>query len=503
MAEEETKFKRTYTLRDMILTGIGGTIGPGIFLLTSSSIGFAGPAAVVTNALVILVILISAFSYSELATMFPITGGGYVFVKKGIGGLSSFLTGFFIFFADISYGSFAAFSFVLILGDLLRAFGIIMTFNQKIVFTVFSIIFFAILNLRSSQESKSVQVILSLILTGFLVVILLIGGFNVFIHGFTPTEFAPYGITPVFTSMAVVYLIYAHSFELLSSLSGEVIEPEKNIPRGIVGTVLIAAAIYTLVIFIISFSIPYSQLHEYVIRGETPNALLWIAENLLGFYGAILIGIIGIIATLTSLNVAMSAASRVSYALSLDEYFPKVFARKNRKGMPRNSVILATILMIMLASTGLSLFIASVANLLLIICLVVVNLNVIILKSKRPFIKRPFKSPLYPYLTIIAALANFLMLPSIIVIDPRAVLLGGGIAAVAFLMYAYTLAGISRVRIQVSGMILGACFLLFLGSYFMLLYQPLHYTLVLVIISVALIGVALFGLISAFVLYSD
>ena len=159
--------------------------------------------------------------------------------------------------------------------------------------------------------------------------------------------------------------------------------------------------------------------------------------------------------------------------------------------------------MAMLASTGLSLFIASVANLLLILCLAIVNLNVIILKHKRPYLKRPFRSPVYPYITIIATIANFLMLPAIIAIDPRAILLGGGIAAVAFLIFAYNLAGIARVRIQVSGMCLGASFLLLLGLYFVFVYQPIYYSVLLFIIGMAIFAIAIFGIISALVLFSD
>jgi len=504
MSAEESKFKRNLTLKDLILIGIGGTIGPGIFLLTSSSVGFAGPAAIVTHLLVILIVLFSAFSYSELATMFPIAGGGYVFVRKGIGGLSSFLTGFFIYFAEIAYGAFSAFSFALIFGDLLATFGVFLTFNEKMFLAEIAILAFSFINLKGGKGSKSVQIVLSLILATFLLIILSIGGFRTFTAGFWPSDFIPYGTFSIFTSMAIIYVMYFGSLEILSAMSGEVIEPERNIPRGIIGTVLIAATIYTLVTLIIIFNVPYTTLHEYVIRGETPNALLWIAQDTLGIAGAAIIGIIGIIATLSSLNVTLSAASRVSYALAYDEYFPKAFAKKDpKKGSPRNSIILTTLIMAMLASTGLSLFIASVANLLLILCLAIVNLNVIILKHKRPYLKRPFRSPVYPYITIIATIANFLMLPAIIAIDPRAILLGGGIAAVAFLIFAYNLAGIARVRIQVSGMCLGASFLLLLGLYFVFVYQPIYYSVLLFIIGMAIFAIAIFGIISALVLFSD
>lgn len=504
MTLESQKLKRNITLKDMIMIGMGGTIGPGIFLLTSSSVGFAGPAAIITHLLVITVVLFSAFSYSELASMFPVMGGGYVFVKKGIGGLSAFLTGFFIYFAEIAYGAFAAFSFALILSDMLYSFGIIVPLSVKIILTEIAIFMFAFINYKGSKETKSIQVVLSLILITFLMIILLIGGVHTAIAGFVPDTFMPYDTTSIFTTMVVIYVMYFGSLEILSTMSGEVVDPEKNIPRGIVSTVIIAAVIYTLVTLIIIFNVPYSLLHEYVIRGETPNALLWIAEDTLGLVGAALIGCIGIIATLSSLNVTLSAASRVSFALSIDEYFPKSLSKRAEgRAIPSKSILLTTFLMALLASTGLSLFIASVANLLLIICLAIVNLNVIILKGRRPFLKRPFKTPIYPILTLIAIIVNFLMIPMVIAIDPRAILLGGGIAAVAFLVFAYGLAGISRARLQISGMGIGASFLLLLGAYFVFVYKPIFYDLLLFIIGGSFVALSVFSIISAIVLYSD
>ena len=99
--ETEATFARNLGLFDATMIGIGAMIGAGIFVLTGIAAGEAGPGALLAFALNGLVTLLTAFSYAELASAYPKSGGGYSFIAKAFPGPAGFASGWMLWFCYI------------------------------------------------------------------------------------------------------------------------------------------------------------------------------------------------------------------------------------------------------------------------------------------------------------------------------------------------------------------------------------------------------------------
>jgi len=99
IAEIPTQLSRDLSLFQVTMIGVGAMIGAGIFVLTGIAAGYAGPALILVFALNGLVTLLTALSYAELGSSFPEAGGGYLWVKEGLGGLNGFQAGWMSWFA--------------------------------------------------------------------------------------------------------------------------------------------------------------------------------------------------------------------------------------------------------------------------------------------------------------------------------------------------------------------------------------------------------------------
>ncbi|RLI39505.1 amino acid transporter, partial [Candidatus Bathyarchaeota archaeon] len=101
MGEAEGRLARRLGFWETLGIGVGSTIGGSIFVILGDAARLAGPAAFLSFFLGALVTLLIALNYSELATSLPVSGGGYVFTREAIGGLSSFLTGWFLWVGNM------------------------------------------------------------------------------------------------------------------------------------------------------------------------------------------------------------------------------------------------------------------------------------------------------------------------------------------------------------------------------------------------------------------
>ena len=200
---------------------------------------------------------------------------------------------------------------------------------------------------------------------------------------------------------------------------------------------------------------------------ETINAIAIVAIRTMGGLGFLIISFCGFLATLTSLNAAIIASARICYALSRDGYFPDKLSYLDKEtSSPRNAVILSGILSLMFTATGIAYFVVSVTDFLLLLALALINYSVIGLRKKRPFLKRPFRTPFYPILPILATFTNIVLLPVTALLHFDAFIIGSVVIALGVLFYAYKMVGFERIKMQIGGMDIGMGFiLLVMGLY--------------------------------------
>lgn len=131
------------------------------------------------------------------------------------------------------------------------------------------------------------------------------------------SEWTPRGVRPVFSTTALIFTSYL-GFVQISTVAEEVKAPQRNLPRALIGSVLIVILLYVFVLFITTSIFSADKLKE---LGET--ATLEVARRMIGWQGALIVLVAGLLATLSSANASMMSSSRSIFALSKDRLIPR------------------------------------------------------------------------------------------------------------------------------------------------------------------------------------
>ncbi len=419
---------RTLGLAQILMLGIGGTMGAGVFVLIGHAAGMVGPALILAFLVAGLLEFFTALDYAELASSFPIAGGGYAYVSQAKEGFLPFSVGWVSWFGAMFYCALCAVGFALSLRIFLPDLPVSAT-------AVGIVAIFTIINLRGSEEAGRTQVILAGILLASLAGYVLLG--LVLPGGFTWAKFYEEGgffihegvvnnAVKIFQTIGLIHVLYV-GFEVIGTAAEEAKNPGRNIPIAIVATLCICMAVYCAVAFLSLGVVSVETLKN------SSAPLAEVASRFLGRFGAPLMGLAGLVATLSSLNTAMISSARIALALSRDGYLPPLLSRVHpRLKTPLPAITLSGGMIAACAATGQEVFLSYIANFGYLYLLVFANLALIWLRRKFPEQQRPFKVPFYPAFPLIAAGACVLMG---VFIEPGALALGGGLLALGLLVY--------------------------------------------------------------------
>ena len=418
---------RTLGLPQTLMLGIGGTMGAGVFVLTGHAAGMIGPALVPTLLLAGLLEFLTALDYAELASSYPIAGGGYAYVSQARGGFLPFSVGWVSWFGAIFYSALCAVGFALSLK-------IFLSFLPLSATAVTVVVIFAIINLRGSEGVGRAQVLLTGILLASLAAFVILG--LVLPGGFTWARFHKDGLfihegivengIKIFQTIALIHVLYV-GFQVIGTAAEEVKRPDRTIPIAIVTTLGICIVVYCAVAFVSLGVISPKAL------GTSSTPLSDVASRFLGRPGALLMGTAGLVATLSSLNTAMISAARIALALSRDGYLPAFLSRIHpRLKAPLPAILLSGGMIAACAALAREVFLSYVANFGYLYLLVFANLALIWLRRRFPEQERPFEVPFYPALPLAAAGICVLM-GAFIELD--ALMLGAGLLMVGLIVY--------------------------------------------------------------------
>jgi len=433
----ESKLKRELGLLHATMLGIGGAISAGVFVMLGRATSMAGPAIIVVLFVCGLINLLTMFSFCELGSALPIAGGEYSYVKTAYGGIMAFLTGWFEWISQMFFAALMSVGSALIIS-------IFIPVNVQIT-AIVMVIIFTVINIRGVKETGTVGAILALTLLAILAAYM-VGGLQ---HGFRVDAFQPFmpkGFFGVVGATAYIFIVYLGAEEIVVA-QAEIKNPEKTIPRAILITAGVLIAIYCTIAYVTLGIIQPEAL------GELPAPLAFVAEKTMGPVGAILITVAGLLAALTSLNTAIMAQSRITYAMSRDGYFPRALSRVHERWRtPYVAVILGSILTLAFVSIGSLDFAGYGSDFGFIVGFSLVNLSLMKLRKAKPELKRPFKAPLYPLTPILGIGSSLLLLAFI---DVRVLTLGAELSILALLAYYVIMMGYSRIRIAFGGINLG------------------------------------------------
>ena len=428
----ESELERTLGLVPALALGTGTMVGAGIFVFPGLAAGRAGPAAMLSFAIGAVVALLVALPTSELATAMPESGGGYFFVSRALGPLLGTVVGLGQWLGLVFASAFYLMGFGHYLSDLLRELGVEVPLSVAGLALGMALLLTGV-SITGTENTGDLQ---NWIVGGLLAIL---GGFlghggldvlGVFGRTQVPEAFFPYGVFPVFTTAALVFTSYL-GFVQIATVAGEIKAPARNLPRALIGSVVIVGTLYVLTIFIGTSLLGSARLAE---LGET--AVVSVGRSVAGTFGAAALLGGGLLATLSSANASILRASRSIYALSRDDLVPRRVERINRRyRTPHVALLLAGGPIAGLILFGRVEVLAEVASLLHLFMYALICVALLVLRRTNPDGYEPaFRCPGHPVVPLLGAGASVGL---VAFMSPLSIGLGGGILLAAAGWYFY------------------------------------------------------------------
>jgi APA family basic amino acid/polyamine antiporter len=399
--------KRALRALDLTLLGIGAIVGAGIFVLTGvAAEKYAGPGVTLSFCVSGFACAMAALCYAEFAAMIPVAGSAYSYAYATMGELIAWIIGWDLVLeyavgaAAVAVG-WSGYLRVILEGvgiHLPAAFthapgsmpGAIIDLPALLIVLVVSGILYV--GISESARFNSLIVAIKLVV---IAIVIIVGALYVRPANWSP--FAPFGWSGIMKGAAVIFFAYI-GFDAVSTAAEEVVEPNRDLPIGILASLFVCTALYVMVAAVVTGMVPARMLDM-----NAPLASAFVLRGLRALSGIISVGAV---AGLTSvLLVLLLGQSRIFYAVARDGLLPPAFHRVHpRFSTPYIPTILTGIVVGIAAALLPIQDIAELTNIGTLFAFVLVCLGIWILRHVEPNLVRPFHTPLVPLVPILGAL---------------------------------------------------------------------------------------------------
>ena len=400
------KLKKELGLFDVIAISMGSMISAGFFLLPGIAAQQSGPSVFLAYLLASFFILPAMFSIAELATATPKAGGGYFFIDRSLGPLFGTIGGIGNYLALILKTAFA-----------LVGIGAYATIYFDVPVKLTAIIFaivFMIMNILGVKKASGLQKLLVFILLVILAFFLGEGIREIFFTESTDrylqnlSPFFAHGFEGLMTTTGLVFVSYL-GLTQIASMAEEVRNPERNIPLGLILSLLITTFIYVAGVFIMASVIPQQEFWEDL--APASSAASHVASLISTRAGVLMVAIAAVAAHASTGNAGLMTASRFPLAMSRDKLFPMVLGRLGRFRTPVISIYISTAIMVLIIVFLSEGDIAKLASSFLLLIFMLINASVIVMrKSKIEAYDPGYHSPFYPWMQIFGIVSSFFLI---------------------------------------------------------------------------------------------
>ncbi len=398
---------RSLGLYSTLMISMGAMIGSGIFVLPAVGFLEAGPGVVLAYLLAALVALPAALSKAELGTAMPESGGDYLYIERGLGPLAGTVAGIGAWFSLIFKSAFALVG----LGAYLLLVTPLGTTQVTLVGLVLGVVIIG-LNISGTELTGEAQaVVVTTVLVGLVGYVLNTGWLVATNTGGADLSRLA-GLTSlkpnaVVTAAALVFVSYA-GVTKIASVAEEIKTPEKNIPRGILGSLGIMSIIYVGVIGSIVVLNPPAVLTDGSPHGASLTPMADGASALFGGYGELIISGLAVVALMSMANAGVLSSSRFPLAMSRDDLLPEALQTIDaRFTTPRNSILLTGAVLLALIAFVPVITLAEMASAFIIFVLSIINLALIAFREADLENYDPaFRAPGYPVVQIAGTVAG-------------------------------------------------------------------------------------------------
>ncbi len=429
--------------------GIGAIIGTGIFILTgtaaagevlevhsllkaplldlilhgSKALGTAGrpgagPGIALSFLLVAIACALAGLCYAELASMIPIAGSAYTYSYATLGEIVAWIIGWDLILEYAVSNMAVAVGFSAYVDSLLRGFGIVLPpklmqpmfmagkytgayFNVPGFLIVMILTVVLVIGIRESAGANNIMVCIKL-----LAILIFIIAASRFIHVSNWKPFMPNGWQGVLTGGAIVFFTYI-GFDSVSTAAEECKNPQKDVPFGIIASLVVCATLYITVALVLT-----GVQHWQTLRNAAPVANALMAIGLPNVMKWVSIG--ALTGMISSMLVFQLGQARVWFAMSRDGLLPQFFSKVHPRFLtPHASTWVAGFFVAIPAGMFDIGTLADLSNIGTLFAFVLVSLGVLVLRRKQPLRPRSFRTPWVPVVPILAIVSCVILMASL------------------------------------------------------------------------------------------
>jgi APA family basic amino acid/polyamine antiporter len=420
----EHRLHRSLSAAQLVSLGVGAIIGAGLFSLTGlTAAQNAGPAVVLSFLLAALGCAFAGLCYSEFATMLPIAGSAYTYAYATMGEFVAWIIGWDLVLEYAVGAATVAVSWSRYVGSLLKDFGLELPtalgaspfettmqapgwLNLPAVFIIVLISGLLILGIRESARVNTAIVALKV---SVVIVFILVGWAYIDPANHTPFippntgKFGEFGMSGVLRGAGVIFFAYI-GFDAVSTAAQEARRPQRDMPVGIIGSLLVCTVLYVAFAYVLTGMVRYTELND-----AAPVALAIDKTPHIWLRSAVKVAIVAGYASV--MLVLLFGQSRVFFAMSRDGLLPRLFSDVHpRFRTPWRTNLVFMLLVSLLAAFAPMEKLGHMTSIGTLFAFVIVCGGIMIMRRTQPDLPRPFRTPWVPLVPILGVLANLYLM---------------------------------------------------------------------------------------------
>jgi len=432
--EPDTRLRKDLGTWDLIVFGVAVVVGAGIFTVTASTAGdTAGPSISLAFVLAAVACGLAALCYAEFASTVPVAGSAYTFSYATFGEFIAWIIGWDLVLEFAVGSAVVAKAWSEYLATVFEQFGAEITTSLPLgplSLDWGALLLVAVLTtllVLGTKLSSRVSMVFTGIKVAIVLLVVVVGLFYVDVANYSPyiPPAAPagegdsgltqsllsviggegsstYGIYGLLAAASLVFFAFI-GFDVVATTAEETRDPQRALPRGILGSLAIVTVLYVAVSLVLTGMVNYRELAT---APDGTRATLATAFAKLGVDWAATVIAVGALAGLTTVvMVLLLGQVRVLFAMGRDGLLPRALARTGEHGTP----VRATLIVGVAVGLGAALFPATaleeMVNIGTLFAFVLVSIGVVVLRRTRPDLPRGFRTPLVPLVPVLAVLA--------------------------------------------------------------------------------------------------
>jgi len=408
---EKTGLRKTLEAPDILLMGIGAIIGTGIFVLTGVvAANYAGPGIIFSFMISGIACVFIALIYSELAAMVPVAGSAYTYAYAALGEIIAWIVGWDLVLeyafsiCVVAAGWSGYMTSLLSSGGIVLPKMLIATPSDGGIINLPAVIiplFLGALLIMGTRESANFNRIIVLVKLAAIGIFVILAVPKVNPANWSPL--LPFGWSGVLAGAAIIFFAYL-GFDAMSTTAEESHNPGRDMPIGIIGSLLVCSILYLVVAALLTGIVPYTQLNN---ADPVAYALTAVGYRL----GSAVVAVGAVAGITTVLLLTIYGQTRIIFAMSRDGFLPPSISRLHPKyGTPYIVTIITTASTALVSGFVPIQVLAELVNIGTLFAFILSAIGVFVLRYKHPNIKRPFRCPAIIIVTPIAVIMCLLLM---------------------------------------------------------------------------------------------